>query len=138
MRYLNAESAPHATLFKYACIEENNYLLFMPKEDTTEMAVVDNDDEKNKGGELQQLFGFTAENKMDDGDSDALQENDALRIEVRAIDRASYDYLYSMQVMGSAGTNPIPNFTGGCLGYFSAYSYTNLRTKFHRNEIEEQ
>lgn len=50
MRYLNAESAPHATLFKYACKEENNYLLFMPKEDVTEMAVVGNDDEENKSG----------------------------------------------------------------------------------------
>ena len=95
-------------------------------------------DEKNKGGELQQLFSFTTESKMNDGDSDALQEYDDIRIEIRGIDRASYDYLYSMQVMGSAGTNPIRNFTGGCLGYFSAYSYTNLRTKFHRNEIEEQ
>ena len=95
-------------------------------------------DEKNKGGELQQLFGCTAESKMDNGDSDALQENDALRIEVRAIDRSSYDYLYSMQVMKSAGTNPIPNFTGGCLGYFSAYSYVNLYRTFHRNEVEEK
>ena len=95
-------------------------------------------DEKNKGGELQQLFSCTSESKMNDGDSDALRENDDILVEIRAIDRASYDYLYSMQVMGSAGTNPIPNFTGGCLGYFSAYSYTNLRTKFHRNEIEEQ
>ena len=49
MRYLNATTAPHATLFKYACTEENNYLLFIPKEDTTEMAVVNNDDEENKG-----------------------------------------------------------------------------------------
>lgn len=95
-------------------------------------------DEKNKGGELQQLFGCTAESKMDNGDSDALQENDALRIEVRSIDRSSYDYLYSMQVMKSAGTNPIPNFTGGCLGYFSAYSYVNLYRTFHRNEVEEK
>ena len=95
-------------------------------------------DEKNKGGELQQLFSCTSESKMNNGDSDALRENDDILVEIRAIDRASYDYLYSMQVMGSAGTNPIPNFTGGCLGYFSAYSYTNLRTKFHRNEIEEQ
>ena len=95
-------------------------------------------DEKNKGGELQQLFGCTAESKMDNGDSDALHENDSIRIEVRAIDRASYDYLYSMKVMKSAGTNPIPNFTGGCLGYFSAYSYVNLYGTFHRNEVEEK
>ena len=95
-------------------------------------------DEKNKGGELQQLFGCTAESKMDNGDSDALHENDSIRIEVRAIDRASYDYLYSMKVMKSAGTNPIPNFTGGCLGYFSAYSYVNLYGTFHRNEVAEK
>ena len=49
MRYLNAESVPHATLFKYACTEENNYLLFMLKDDTAELAVVGNDDEENKG-----------------------------------------------------------------------------------------
>lgn len=33
MRYLNAESAPHATLFKYACTEENNYHLYLKKDE---------------------------------------------------------------------------------------------------------
>lgn len=94
-------------------------------------------DEKNKGGELQQLFNCTTERDMDKGDEDALRENDVIRVEVRAIDRASYDYLYSMQVMNNSSTNPIPNFTGGCLGYFSAYSYVNLYTSFHRSEVEE-
>ena len=75
---------------------------------------------------------------MDKGDADALKENDLIRIEVRAIDRASYDYLYSLQVMDNAGTNPISNFTGGCLGYFSAYSYVTLRSTFHRSEVEEE
>ena len=32
MRYLNAESAPHATLFKYACTEDNNYHLYLKKD----------------------------------------------------------------------------------------------------------
>ena len=95
-------------------------------------------DDKNKGGELQQLFSCCTEKDMDDGDSDALKENDLIRVEVRAIDRASYDYLYSMQVMDNAGTNPISNFTGGCLGYFSAYSYVNLHSIFHRSEVEEE
>ena len=94
-------------------------------------------DEKNKGGELQQLFLCDTERDMDKGDEDALQENDAIRVEVRAIDRVSYDYLYSMQVMNNAGTNPIANFTGGCLGYFSAYNFVNLRSTFHRSEVEE-
>lgn len=95
-------------------------------------------DEFNKGGELQQLFQCTTESDMDGGDEDALRENDIIRMEVRAIDRASYDYLYSLQVMGGAGTNPVRNFTGGCMGYFSAYSYVNLRQVFHRGEVEEE
>lgn len=95
-------------------------------------------DEKNKGGELQQLFQCGTESDIDKGDKDVLQENDAIRVEVRAIDRASYDYLYSMQVMDNAGTNPVKNFTGGCLGYFSAYNYVNLRYVFHRSEVEEE
>ena len=42
MRYLNAESAPHATLFKYACKENNGYQLFIEKEKETDMVVVNN------------------------------------------------------------------------------------------------
>jgi len=33
MRYLNAESEPHATLFKYACTEDNNYHLYLKKDE---------------------------------------------------------------------------------------------------------
>ena len=95
-------------------------------------------DEKDKGGELQQLFQCGSARDMDKGDSDALKEGDAIRIEVRAIDRASYDYLYSMQVMDNSGSNPIANFTGGCLGYFSAYNYVNLHRTFHRSEVEDE
>ncbi|MBQ7571829.1 MAG: hypothetical protein IJT19_06270 [Bacteroidaceae bacterium] len=95
-------------------------------------------DEKDKGGELQQLFQCGSARDMDKGDSDALKEGDAIRIEVRAIDRASYDYLFSMQVMDNSGSNPTANFTGGCLGYFSAYNYVNLHRTFHRSEVEDE
>jgi hypothetical protein len=40
---------------------------------------------------------------------------------MRSMDKLSYNYLFSMQQMNSSGTNPIDNFTGGCLGFFSAY-----------------
>ena len=46
MRYLNAESAPHATLFKYACKEDNGYQLFIEKEKETDMVVVNNTENK--------------------------------------------------------------------------------------------
>lgn len=45
MRYLNAESAPHATLFKYACTVENDYQLFMEKL-PTEIVVIENTGDK--------------------------------------------------------------------------------------------
>lgn len=95
-------------------------------------------DEKNRNAELQQLFQCTTEKKMDEGDSDALNDGDKIRLEVRAIDKLSYDYLYSMQVMDNAGTNPIANFTGGCLGYFSACNVKTFQYTFRRSEVEEE
>ena len=45
MRYLNAESAPHATLYKYACTGENDYQLFMEKL-PTEIVPIENTGDK--------------------------------------------------------------------------------------------
>ena len=95
-------------------------------------------DDHNPGQELQQLFSCTTERDMDKGDSDALQDGDRIRVEVRSIDRTSYDYLYSMQVMDNSGTNPVANFSGGCLGYFSAYHVVNYSTVFRRSDVEEE
>ena len=94
-------------------------------------------DDKNRNGELQQLFQCTTERDMDKGDSDALRDGDNIRLEIRSIDKLSYDYLYSMQVMDNAGTNPIANFTGGCLGYFSAYYELSYIYTFYRSDVEE-
>ncbi len=94
-------------------------------------------DEHGPGQELQQLFHCCSEDDIKDGDSDALQENTRVTVEIRSIDRRSYDYFYSMQTMSSAGTNPIQNFSGGCLGYFSAYNVVELNEVFHLDEVEE-
>ena len=52
MRYLNAESAPHATLFKYACTEDNNYHLYLKKdEDIIETTDPDDNNEEAKNNE---------------------------------------------------------------------------------------
>jgi hypothetical protein len=53
MRYLNANTEPHATLFKYACTEENEYLLFMAKAEETDLVTTgegqtDNEKEKSE------------------------------------------------------------------------------------------
>ena len=94
-------------------------------------------DDTNPGGELQQLFNCSTKRDIEEGGSDVIADGDRIRLEVRTIDKAAYDYLYSMQVMDNAGTNPIQNFSGGCLGYFSAYSVQNQYLTFHLSDVEE-
>ena len=91
-------------------------------------------DDQNPNKELQQLFSFFREGS---DNKDVLQEGDLLRIEIRAIDQRAYDYLYSMQLMNDTGTNPIQNFTGGCLGYFSAYHQITYNCRYHEADVEE-
>ena len=94
------------------------------------------DDRANPGAELQQLFSCTTKRQMDEGtDSDVLHNGDQLRMEVRSIDRRAYDYLYSLQLMDNSGTNPIANFSGGLLGYFSAFQQVTLQMPFHQDSI---
>lgn len=92
-------------------------------------------DDTNPGKELQQLFAF---NKEGSTEYNALKEGDELEADVRTIDERSYDYLYSLLQMDNTGTNPIANFTGGCLGYFSAFSIVGRGIEYHEAEIEEE
>ena len=85
--------------------------------------------------ELQQLFSFAREGS---DDKDLLVEGDRMHLELRSIDQKTYDYFYSMQMMDNTGTNPIQNFTGGCLGYFSAYSQVTYDCVFHTDDVEEK
>ena len=92
-------------------------------------------DDQNPNKELQQLFTFFREGS---NDSDVLHDGDRLHIEIRAIDQRAYDYLYSMQIMDNTGTNPIQNFTGGCLGYFSAFYQISYDCFYHPEDVEEE
>ena len=94
-------------------------------------------DTQNPGEELQQLFSCCTKRQMDnDSDSDVLHDGDRIRLEVRSICRRAYDYLYSMQIMDNTGSNPVPNFTGGMLGYFSAFQQEEVNVVFHPEDIE--
>lgn len=96
-------------------------------------AVTSDRNDPNK--ELQQFFNFFREGS---DDSDVLKDGDRLHIVIRAIDQRAYDYLYSMQVMDNTGTNPIQNFTGGCLGYFSAYGGITYDYVYQSSLVEEE
>lgn len=91
-------------------------------------------DDKNPNKELQQLFSFFRDGAHD---SDVLHDGDELRIVIRAIDERAYDYLYSMQQMSNTATNPIDNFTGGCLGYFSANNEIEYEQTFYYRDVVE-
>lgn len=64
----------------------------------------------------------TAEENKEEDRNDILYEGDRITIEIQTIDRRTYDYLYSLGLSERTSANPIANFSGGCLGYFSAYS----------------
>ncbi|MBR1414748.1 MAG: DUF4249 family protein [Prevotella sp.] len=116
--------------------DENNYYFMHIYRNGTGYRWAVMRDTSNPGGELKQLFTCTTRRQMDkDTDSDVLHEGDHLRLEVRSIDQRSYDYLYSLQLMSGSGTNPVANFTGGMLGYFSAYQQAETTLVFHLADI---
>ena len=43
-----------------------------------------------------------------------------------------------MEQMDETGTNPLDNFSGGCLGYFSAHSEYAFEYIYHKAEIEDE
>ncbi len=92
-------------------------------------------DKSNPGEELQQLFTCMREGSTD---SDVLRDGDRIHLVIRTIDRAAYDYLFSMQTMENNGSNPVTNFSGGCLGYFSAYHEITHDVTFRYTEVEEE
>jgi len=121
-------------LFQDIPNEDNWYFVHLYKNNTGFRWAVKRD-EVNPDGEIQQLFSFGRE---DSDDEDMLREGDRLHLELRAIDQRTFDYFYSMQIMDNTGTNPIQNFTGGCLGYFSAYSEVTYDCVFHIADVDEE
>jgi hypothetical protein len=114
--------------------EDNWYFMHIYRNDLGYRWAVLND-RNDPDKERQQLFNFFREG---DGGSDVLRDGDNLRIELYSIDQRAYDYLFSMQMMENTGTNPIPNFTGGCLGYFSAHWLVAIPFVYHAANVEEE
>jgi hypothetical protein len=60
---------------------------------------------------------------------------DNVSVEMRCLDKPSYDYFFSLNSINANGpgggttpTNPVTNLLGGALGYFSAYTVQKLST----------
>lgn len=78
---------------------------------------VSNDDLFNGQNYTQPLFATTVE------------KGDTVLVELQSIDKANYDYFFSMTAAQSGGdpfsptpANPVSNIEGGGLGYFGAYT----------------
>ncbi len=57
-----------------------------------------------------------------------VRSKDTVMVEMRCIDKAVYDYFYSLDQISSTNgnsatpANPVSNILGGALGYFSAHT----------------
>lgn len=47
MRYINAETEPHATLYKYACTEDNNRYLYIKNYEDIKKETVNDEQTEN-------------------------------------------------------------------------------------------
>ena len=67
-------------------------------------------------------------------DADKLAAGDSVRVEMRNLDAGAYEYFRTLNLLLQGGglasaspANPTSNFSGGVLGYFSAYSRRQRR-----------
>lgn len=87
------------------------------------------------------LIGCTTERKMEEDDPDdrdaILYEGDSMRVELWTIDRPVFDYLFSVKAGKQNACNPLPYFSGGAFGYFSAHHTSAIDTVFHFDEVQD-
>lgn len=68
----------------------------------------------------------------------AFAEGDMVDVELQVITKSVYDYYYSLALSRSTSSNPINNFSGDCLGYFSAHPISRYSFVFSEDlEIQE-
>ena len=75
---------------------------------------------------------------LDKDNKDILKDGEEIAIEVRKIDKRTYDYLYALHIAERSASNPIRNFTNpSTLGYFSAYHSTRqIPLRFAKESLE--
>lgn len=76
--------------------------------------------------------------ELDKDNKDILTDGECISVEVRKIDRRTYDYLYALAMSERSASNPIRNFTNpATLGYFSAHhSIVNQGLVFAKDSLQ--
>ncbi len=62
----------------------------------------------------------------DSNDEDPIKNGDQIMVETRCLDKGTYKFFETMDRVEDSQANPTSNITGGALGYFGAYSYTQM------------
>lgn len=76
--------------------------------------------------------------EMDKDNKDILQDGEDISVEIRKVDRTTYDYLSALAIAEEIPSNPIHNFTNSTtLGYFSAYNVQKIPSiKYKKDSVE--
>lgn len=64
-----------------------------------------------------------------------LEDGDQITVEVQSISRGAYEFFYTLSLSGSSSTNPSSNIDGGCIGYFSPYSFASATKTFYYEDL---
>ncbi len=76
--------------------------------------------------------------EMDKDNKDILKDGEDISVEIRKVDRTTYDYLYAIAIAEEVPSNPIQNFSkSSTLGYFSAYNVQKIPSiKYKKDSVE--
>ncbi len=64
-----------------------------------------------------------------------LEDGDQITVEVQSISRGAYEFFYTLSLSSNSSTNPTSNVDGGCIGYFSPYSFSSVTKTFYYEDL---
>ncbi len=70
-----------------------------------------------------------------DDDETPLVDQDQFMVSLNAIDKRTFDYIESLYLIDNTNSNPLENFTGGCLGYYTVFKSNTLFYTFDPKAI---
>lgn len=121
-----------AAFFTDPVNEVNYYHFNLYVNDVLSRRYYANNDRLTNGNDLRIQLFFKPNN---DHDSDELNTNDKVRVEMECVDSNIFDYWYALSQQADRGpnqgttpANPTSNISNNALGYFSANTYQVLTT----------
>ncbi|MCX2493969.1 DUF4249 domain-containing protein [Pedobacter sp. PF22-3] len=130
--FFGRERKTAAAFLKDPVNEVNFYHFNLYVNDVLSRRYYANNDRLTNGNDLRVQLFFKPNN---DHDSDELNTNDKVRIEMECVDSNIFNYWYALSQQSDRGpnqgttpANPTSNITNNALGYFSANTYQVLTT----------